>query len=599
MLTFSQSLFAARNPFPRKLIGLGVLTFFLVILVRIMVSQSVELRLLSDPFLQFPKENSVRVVWFTEFSGSQHFVSYGEALKQRVSATTTQLTRTREDQQSQLVNQQQPGQFYPKPTARLIWRHEAEVTGLTPGVKLPYQVTSMTENQQEIKSAIFSLSPQPLPGTPLKILLTSDHQLKPMVAANLQKVGETIPQLDAIFFAGDLVNIPDRASEWFDDARGNAFFPTLQGKAHYKSEKNNVTTTYKGTALIQNIPLFPALGNHEVMGAFLNEKDLNQQFYDAYPRFAVETLYQQQAEAINPHNDPKFKEEWIKNRSYNSDTYQEIFSLPEPNQIYYAVSFGDIRLIVLSIANLWGIPRLDPDVKGKYREKEADFNQPENWGYGQVIFEAIAKGSEQYNWLEKELNKAEFKQAKYKIVMFHHPPHSLGENIVPPYTDPVQVIEKNEQDHIKMIRYEYPIEQDYIIRDVVPLLEKAGVQFVYYGHSHLWNRFVSPSGMHFLESSNVGNSHGAYVGNKKRSIPAGLTGQYSAVGNPNGLNSVIPTINPILGDNQEPLGYISSNDLTVFSILDTGTETISSYYFDTSQPDSTVIKFDEFQLKGI
>ncbi|CCQ60429.1 hypothetical protein CWATWH0401_3766 [Crocosphaera watsonii WH 0401] len=26
------------------------------------------------------------------------------------------------------------------------------------------------------------------------------------------------------FFAGDLVNIPDRASEWFDDKRGGAFF---------------------------------------------------------------------------------------------------------------------------------------------------------------------------------------------------------------------------------------------------------------------------------------------------------------------------------------------------------------------------------------
>ena len=50
-----------------------------------------------------------------------------------------------------------------------------------------------------------------------------------MVAANLQKVVETIGKIDAVFFAGDLVNIPERASEWFDDKRGGAFFPCLQG----------------------------------------------------------------------------------------------------------------------------------------------------------------------------------------------------------------------------------------------------------------------------------------------------------------------------------------------------------------------------------
>lgn len=593
MLTFSQSLFPARNSFPPKLSGLGVLTFILVILVKIMLSQSFQGQLLSDPFLQFPKENSVSVVWFTEFSGSQHFVSYGEGLKQTVLAKTTQLSRTQEDQQSHTGEQR-----YQKLTRRLIWRHEAEITGLTAGVKVPYQVSSITENQQEIKSDIFSLSPQPLSGTPLKILLTSDHQLKPMVAANIQKVAETIPQLDAIFFAGDLVNIPDRASEWFDDDQGNAFFPTLQGKSHYTLEKNNVKTVYQGAALIQNIPLFPAIGNHEVMGVFSTEQKLNQQFNEAYPRFAAEKLYQQQAETINPQNDPKVKAEWIKNRSFNWDTYQEIFSLPNPNKTYYAVSFGEIRLIVLSITNLWRLPGLEPEIKGKFREKEADFNSPENWGYGQHIFEPITKGSEQYNWLQKELNKPEFKQAKYKIVMFHHPPHSLGENIVPAYTDPVQIIEKDGQDQIKMIRYEYPQNQDYIIRDVVPLLEKAGVQLIYYGHSHLWNRFVSSSGMHFLESSNVGNSYGAYLGNKKRNVPVGFTEKYSAVGNPNQLNSVIPTLHPLLDENQQPLGYIASNDLTVFSILDTAIGTISSYYFDTNKPASKVIKFDEFKLKG-
>jgi len=57
----------------------------------------------------------------------------------------------------------------------------------------------------------------------------------------------------------------------------------------------------------------------------------------------------------------------------------------------------------------------------------------------------------------------------------------------------VQVIDRDEDGNIKAVRYEYPKEADYIIRDVVPLLEAANVQLVFYGHSHLWNRFVSPA----------------------------------------------------------------------------------------------------------
>ena len=66
--------------------------------------------------------------------------------------------------------------------------------------------------------------------------------------------------------AGDLVNIPDRASEWFDDNRGGAFFPALQGRANYKIAKNRVKTAYTGGEIIQEAPIFTALGNHEVMG---------------------------------------------------------------------------------------------------------------------------------------------------------------------------------------------------------------------------------------------------------------------------------------------------------------------------------------------
>lgn len=555
---------------------------------------SAQLKLLTDPFLQLPTENSVRVVWFTEFAGVEHRVMYGAQLQQNVTATTRCLTRMREDQDSQLE------ESYAQPTVRFTWRHEAEVSGLSSNTRTPYQVISVREDGEIATSDVFTLSPQPSPGQPLQVLLTSDHQLKPMVAANLQKVVETVGQVDAGLFAGDLVNVPDRASEWFDDQRGGAFFPALQGRANYELTIQGATTRYQGGAIIQSAPLYAAIGNHEVMGRFRMDTSLREQFADPVPRSVAEAAYLQQGDVINPQRAPVVRKTWLKQQSFNTDTYEEIFTLPESSsggKQYYAVTFGALRLVVLYATTIWRSPSLAENTKGRYRERSQDFQHPERWGYGQHIFESIAPGSLQYQWLERELQSAEFQQAQYKIVMLHHPPHSLGTNIVPAYTDPVQVIERDASGVIAIIRYEYPKTADYLMREVMPLLEVAGTQLVFYGHSHLWNRFVSPSGMHFLESSNVGNSYGAHVGNHPRPVPNGFTENYVSLGNPNELEPIVPTIAPLLDDNGQPMPYIASNDITVFSILDTGTGTVSSYRFDTRTPDAKVVKFDQFSLK--
>lgn len=535
--------------------------------------------LLTAPFLQLPTENSVNVVWFTEFPGENNWVLFGKKLENKVIANTTKLTRVREDGDSNLEPK------YTQLTNRDIWRHEATITELNFEERIPYQVISL-QNGEAIQSKEFSLTSAPKPGTPLKILLTSDHQLMPLTTANLEKVVETIGRVDGVFFAGDLVNFPDRASEWFDDNKGGAFFPALQGKGNYQLEKNGVTTTYKGGAIIQYAPMFTALGNHEVMGRYSTEKPIKGQFYDAVPR--EKSLVANTADLTA-----------IKNNSFNTDTYEEILSLPQSEsggKQYYAANFGDIRLIVLYVTNIWRFPELNPklNLPARYQESPTDFDRPEKWGYGQHIFEPIEKGSKQYQWLEKELQSDEFQQAKYKMVMFHHPPHTLGGNIVPPYTNPQQIIQRNENNNIESITYEYSIQNDYIIRDLIPLLDSAGVQFVYYGHSHLWNRFQSDSGMNFLESSNVGNNYGAHTSNNPRQVPN--NSNYIAVGNPNGLEPIMPTINPVKDEAGNPLPYIASNDITVFSILDTEKGTVSSYRFDTRLPNSEVVKFDEFQL---
>ena len=587
--------------------------------------------LLSDPFLQAPTESSVRVVWFTEFEGTTHVVAYGspeqrvsradlpllttDDLSETVEASTRRLTRVSEDQNSNLP----ANQSYEMPTPRAIWRHEAAISGLTPGQRLPYQVLSVEVGGELHKSRMFSLSAAPPLDQPQTILLTSDHQLMPMTPTNLQKAAETADQgIDAVFVAGDLVNIPDRASEWFDDSRGNAFFPSLQGRAQASLERNNRTTQYQGGEIIQHAPLFPAIGNHEVMGRFSETISLNDQFNDPVPWRNAQQIYDQQAAIFNPENDPLIAAQWLKNNSFNTDTYEEIFSLPvspvpgssDFTTRYYATTFGDVRLVSLFVSNIWRSPALDAKTRGRYREKADHLNTPDQWGYGQHIFLSIEEGSAQYRWLEQELASEAFQQAKYKVVMFHHPAHSLGDNIVPPFSDPVVVSDRNPDGSLKAIRYEYPKDQDEIVQDLIPLLDNAGVQLVLYGHSHLWNRFVSPSGMHFLESSNVGNTYRAYWGENARPVPtdeaAGAADlgpfqmdNYTAVGDPNGLDPVMPTLAPIADEAGTNLPYIASNDLTVFSLFDTGKGVVSSYYFDTREPDSDVVKFDEFELRDM
>ena len=557
-----------------------------------------QVTLLTDPFLQTPTNSSVRVVWFTEFAGREHQVIYGPN-DQVAEANTTQLSRTREDAKSQTT------ESYDTVTYRSIWRHEAEITGLLPGFRIPYSVISTTEDGTAVQSDRFSLSASPPAGQPLKILLTSDHQMMPMTAANLQKVEETIGQVDGVFLAGDLINIPDRASEWFDDVRGGAFFPCLQGRGNYTLVKNDTSTVYKGGQLIQNAPLFPAVGNHEVMGRYSHTVDLNDQFNDPVPWSAAKQLYDQHPEVFNPTNSDDVEQRWLKNNSFNIDTYNEIFSLPKVSrgdgqtQRYYATTLGDVRLVSLYVTQIWRMFTVDDEIRGRYQERAADLDKPQNWGHGQMIFESIEPDSPQYEWLQTELASDEFQQAKYKVVMLHHPAHTLGDNIVPAFTNPVPVYDHDDDGNLTGIRYEYPKDEDHIVNYLLPLLEEAGTDLVFYGHSHVWNRFASDRGLQFLESSNVGNTYGAYTAaNPRQVVPNDSRFQetYIAAGDPNGLTPILPTLKPLKDDAGQLMPYIASNDLTVFSILDTDLGTVTSYYFDTREPDSPVIPFDVFNI---
>ncbi|MEO1443371.1 MAG: fibronectin type III domain-containing protein, partial [Chloroflexota bacterium] len=286
--------------------------------------------LLTDPFLQMPTEDSVNVVWFTEFDTGRNVVLLQDGSE--IAADTFKMSRIREDNGSWIFREEERSALFDAPTMRNIWRHEATVGDLEPGERVGYSVMSVFPGGEDVTSETFTLAPLPEAGQPLNILLTSDHQNMPMVAANLQMVEAVYGTggIDAVLLAGDLVNIPDRAGEWFDYGDGGGFFKSLQGNSERDVEWYGGANTFTGGEIIQHAPLFPATGNHEVMGRYHPATPgLNEQYNRPRPVAATEALYEANRAIINPDDDPAVRERFIEDNSFNTITYEEIFSLPD------------------------------------------------------------------------------------------------------------------------------------------------------------------------------------------------------------------------------------------------------------------------------
>lgn len=584
-----------------------------------------QLELLTDPFLQLPERAAVSVVWMTEFAGDRHVVLTGDGVAglgvdqlravaegrpvtgpdrvRRAVARSERLSRVAEDSGSNL-----PAPERPAPADgivdREVWRHEARVTGLRPGARVPYRVVSLDDGLVAA-SGTFSLAPAPQRGAPQRILLTSDHQAMVNTPANLEVAADTVGDIDAVFLAGDLVNIPDRASEWFDDTRGSAFFPALQGNG---SRVGTNGLTYRGGEIIQNAPLFPAVGNHEVQGRRAGATSLNASYNAAVPRAVAEEAYEAVAAEVNPTDDPDVRERWIEDNSFSTTTYEEIFTLPESatgGETYYAVTIGDVRLVSLYSTRIWRSPAATPDPAARtattrYQEARANLEDPLAQGYGEHIFEPVDPGSEQFAWLEEEVTGPQWRKARYRVVILHEGPQGLGDNVMPQFADPVRIEERSEDGTLLGVRYEYPPEGNELLREVQPLLEGAGADLVLNGHSHLWNRFATGSGTNFLETSNTGNSYGAYhpLSGRSRPLPPAPwdAANYLAQGNPGGLEPIVPTENPFRTADGAPQPFVQSNDHVVFTVLDTGTGEVVTWTYDMRTPDVAPVVLDRFGL---
>lgn len=578
--------------------------------------------MLSDPFQQRPHPDSTEIAWFTEFAGDTHHVLVGEGvaalseadLRTAVAAgsapgvrvypaETMQLSQVGEDTRSELPAARKPASGI---AARAVYRHHAAVT-VPAGIREPYRVVS-TSGDVLVASETFTVRGPLMPGEPAVIMLTSDHQLMVNTPANLELAARTITEqlgpIDAVFLPGDLVNVPDRASEWFDDQRGSAFFPSMQGRGGREATDGRV---YRGGQILQHAPIYPAIGNHEVQGRRDGHTSLTDSYNNPVPTAVAEAEYEKVAAVVNPTGDPGVKAQWIVDNSFSTTTYEEIFSLPRSDtggERYYATTVGDVRLVTLFATRIWRSEDADPDPSARdntsrYQEARADLTDPLAQGYGEFIFEDLSVGSQQYEWLRREVNSPAFRDAKYTVVMLHESPQNLGENVMPPFAHPRRLEERDEQGELVGVRYEYPAAQNILLRDVLPMVESAGADLVYNGHNHLWNRFVSPNGVNYLEASNTGNSYGAFlpISGESRPVPPAPWNaeNYLAQGNQGGLDPVVPNIAPLRADGQ-PLPFVGENNFVVFQALHTGTGMITSWYVDMANTEAGAVKFDEFRL---
>ncbi|MFG6444155.1 metallophosphoesterase family protein [Microbacterium sp. P06] len=580
------------------------------------------LPLLSDPFLQIPSADSVNVVWNTEYAGTANVVLVGEGVarltaeKARdaakgavfpdvrvVSADSKKFSRMVEDYQSRLPADRLPA-ISDGIVERDVWRHEAVVDGLKAGESAPYRVVSI-DGEGFVASGTFSLAPLPAAGDDLRILLTSDHQAMANTPANLQKAAETIGEIDAVFLAGDLANQPDRASEWFDDTRGSAFLSTLQGNGGRLSTGGQ---EFVGGEIIQNAPLYPAIGNHEVQGRMDGAATIGGGYGMPVPVDVAEAEYEKVAAEVNPTGDAEIKARWMDDNSFSTTTYEEMFTLPEDSpggETYYATTFGDVRLITLYSTRAWrGVTAnpvpADRVTSSRYQETAASLSDPLAQGYGEHVFESLEEGSEQYEWLQDELASSEFEDARFRVVMLHEGPQGLGDNIMPHFSDPERIEEKDAEGNVIGVRYEYKPEDNMLLKDLTPLLEEAGVDLVQNGHSHLWNRFKSENGVNYLETSNTGNTYGAFheLSGKTRPLPPEPwnASNYMSIGNPGGLEPIVPNVKPFTTADGVPEPYVQSNDLAVFAMLDTAENKVVSYAYDVKTPGVEPWIIDEFSL---
>ena len=237
-------------------------------------------------------------------------------------------------------------------TAKTI--HEHIIQDLKIGSQYFYQVECTDETGRIIRSEARPFQTAPAKETPFAFAVVGDTQGNPKISGLIAEMAWG-QRPNFLLHAGDLVDTGTNDSHWTEE-----FFPSL-------------------SPLIQHVPFFPVLGNHE----------------------------------------------------QNAKNYFDYVSLPAP-EYYYTFNYGNTQFFMIDSNR-----NVDPS-------------------------------SEQFLWLDRQLSAS---KATWKFVCHHHPPYSSDEN-----------------DYGNLWKTNKSTRGDLRVRKLVTLYEKHGVDFVWNGHIHSYER---------------------------------------------------------------------------------------------------------------
>ena len=368
------------------------------------------------PYVQNPAPDAISLLWFSETSdpGEVTFGSGGEmrTLKSEpVQAKTLGYNPTKPE----------PGGPHPD----LPWMHRVRVTGLRSGTTYPYTV------RQQADTHTGEASTTPTADQPIRFLAYSDSETEPE--------SSTTSPVDWPAPAG--ANRPEGVTKYLVDqtvgyrenlrlmaSRQPNFILVTGDLVETGGEQRDWDEFWKHNAgefgsIASRVPLFAALGNHENF---------------AGPGGGYS------AEGAN-FGTAKFR------------TYFEVpannAAIPEHAGRYYRIDYGPITLITIDSSD--GLPhKTAADTNHLLEGSHApDFNP----------------GSEQYRWLEAQLQSAQ-KSSRFCIVQFHHTMYGSG-----PHSIPFGKPNFSGQSGIAM-------------RVLEPLFMKYGVDAVFSGHDEMLER---------------------------------------------------------------------------------------------------------------
>jgi len=270
-----------------------------------------------------------------------------------------------------------------------------------------------------------------------RFLILSDLQNLPLVpgviAAARMEHGHR--PFDAVLFPGDLVDVAERMEDWTGHPQGRGFFDLL--------------SPTDGSGILATSRFLPCPGNHDI---------------SAVTGEAPEDRFNN----VSPND-------------WSLRVYSHLFGLPDA----YSVRLGDVWIGSLLVTRCYE--------KGDHEKREGRaYEMP-----GRFIYEPIACGSRQYEWLARELASEACRTARVRIILMHHGAFTQGHSAILPFGTPTAYAE------------------DFLVRDLHPLLRWGGVHLVFNGHNHVVNHHVV-DGIHYVESSHIGTTYGAY-----RRLPSG------------------------------------------------------------------------------